>query len=68
MWNKRSILGLGQKDEIIIQGRLSFSALRNNSLAPRYFNFYNFPKSEVPSPMELFSDGDMPEANYFFGR
>ena len=35
VWDKKSLLGLGSKDEILIQGRLSFSALRNNSLAPR---------------------------------
>lgn len=34
--------------QVLVQGRLVFSSIRINPLAPRYFNFYNFPRDEIP--------------------
>ena len=48
---------LSGNDEVLIQGLLSFTSMRNRALAPRYFNFYAFPKKEVKDITALFADG-----------
>eukprot|EP00392_Amoebophrya_sp_AT5.2_P005322 g5331.t1 len=60
---------IGRKDKVLIQGRLSFSSLRNTVLSPRYFNFYSFPKSEIQNPVAFVEQsGIRSEPNEFFGR
>ncbi|CAD7935601.1 unnamed protein product, partial [Amoebophrya sp. A120] len=59
---------IGRKDKVI-QGRLSFSSLRNTTLSPRFFNFYSFPPEEIHNPVEFIAQTGMrSEPNEFFGR
>lgn len=55
-------------DEIIVQGRLSFSLLRTHALQPKWFNFYGFSKEEVKDINQLTGQGEKVEENYYQGR
>ena len=44
LWNKGGFLSA---DEIMAQGMLSFSELRNRPMLPRWFNFYGYDPNEL---------------------
>ncbi|CAJ1448812.1 unnamed protein product [Effrenium voratum] len=56
------------RDEIIVQGRLSFSLLRMHALSPKWFNFYGFKSEEVPDVQAITSAGEIAEENAYLGR
>lgn len=64
VWDKKS----WSSDQIIVQGRLSFSLIRTHALQPKWFNFYGFDKEEVPDVTQLHSTGERPEPNCYQGR
>eukprot|EP00928_Gymnodinium_smaydae_P060892 TRINITY_DN4477_c1_g4_i1.p1 TRINITY_DN4477_c1_g4~~TRINITY_DN4477_c1_g4_i1.p1 ORF type:complete len:1271 (+),score=262.51 TRINITY_DN4477_c1_g4_i1:2895-6707(+) len=55
-------------DELLAQGLISFSELRNNSLPPRWFNLYGWDPNEIPDVSAISASGVEPDANYFRGR
>jgi len=64
VWNKNS----WASDEIIVQGRLSFSLIRTHALQPKWFNFYGFKSEEVPDISSIMGSGERPEPNAYQGR
>merc|ERR1719440_2350124 len=64
VWDKKS----WASDEIIVQGRLSFSLIRTHALMPKWFNFYGFNSEEVPDISAITSSGERPEPNTYQGR
>lgn len=64
VWDKKK----WQSDEMIVQGRLSFSLLRMHALQPKWFNFYGFSQKEVQDVAALTSLGEMGEENTYQGR
>ena len=56
------------RDEIIVQGRLSFSLLRMHAMSPKWFNFYGFKSEEVPDVQAITSSGEVAEENAYLGR
>ncbi|CAE7561007.1 FER1L6 [Symbiodinium sp. CCMP2456] len=64
IWDSSKWMG----DEIIVQGRLSFSLLRMHALSPKWFNFYGFKSEEVPDVQAITSSGDIAEENAYLGR
>lgn len=55
-------------DELMAQGLMSFSELRNTSLAPRWFNLYGWNPDEIPDVTAIAAKGVEPEPNFFKGR
>lgn len=55
-------------DEVVLQGRLSFSLLRMHALMPKWFNFYGFSKAEVGDVGAITGAGEAAEANAYMGR
>lgn len=51
-------------DELLAQGLISFSELRNNALPPRWFNLYGWNTDEASQA----ANGTDPDPNYFKGR
>lgn len=64
VWDKKS----WSSDEIIVQGRLSFSLIRTHALQPKWFNFYGFSTEEVPDLASIMGTGERPEPNTYQGR
>lgn len=64
VWDKKS----WSADELIVQGRLSFSLIRTHALSPKWFNFYGFQKDEVKDVTQILSQGERPEPNSYQGR
>jgi len=64
VWNKNS----WSSDEVIVQGRLSFSLIRTHALQPKWFNFYGFSSDEVPDIASISASGERPEPNTYQGR
>lgn len=60
--------GKWMRDEIIVQGRLSFSLLRMHAMSPKWFNFYGFKSEEVPDVQAITSSGEVAEENAYLGR
>jgi hypothetical protein len=60
-WNRMS------PDQLLAQGFLSFSELRNRPLLPRWFNFYGWNQDEVDLT-EIAAVGEMIPANCYLGR
>lgn len=63
VWDKKS-----WGDDIIMQGRLSFSLLRMHAMQPKWFNFYGFDKEEVADVQAITGMGEAAEANAYMGR
>eukprot|EP00923_Selenidium_pygospionis_P039290 GHVN01068371.1.p1 GENE.GHVN01068371.1~~GHVN01068371.1.p1 ORF type:complete len:1272 (-),score=174.04 GHVN01068371.1:3383-7198(-) len=56
-------------NELLAQGRISFSDLRAKQIVPRWFNFYGFDPREVPDMSVLYRYGEkLPDPNYYLGR
>lgn len=55
-------------DELLAQGFISFSELRNNSLPPRWFNLYGWDPEEIPDVTTVSAAGQAPEPSFFKGR
>mmetsp|Transcript_41267 Transcript_41267/g.92677 ORF Transcript_41267/g.92677 Transcript_41267/m.92677 type:complete len:1537 (+) Transcript_41267:145-4755(+) len=55
-------------DDIIVQGRLSFSTLRTQALQPRWFSFYGYSSDELPDASQLDGLHEDPEENAYQGR
>lgn len=56
-------------DELLAHGQLSFSELRAKPTAMRWFNFYGFDKTEIPSLGVFKHDAEeVPPANFYMGR
>eukprot|EP00403_Amphidinium_massartii_P003489 CAMPEP_0178373444 /NCGR_PEP_ID=MMETSP0689_2-20121128/1866_1 /TAXON_ID=160604 /ORGANISM="Amphidinium massartii, Strain CS-259" /LENGTH=1645 /DNA_ID=CAMNT_0019993387 /DNA_START=79 /DNA_END=5017 /DNA_ORIENTATION=+ len=55
-------------EDIIVQGRLSFSTLRTQALQPRWFSFYGFSADELPDATQLEGLHEDPEENTYQGR
>lgn len=55
-------------DDIIVQGRLSFSLVRMHAMPPQWFTFYGFSSKEVPDVEQICSMGEVVEENTYLGR
>lgn len=56
-------------DELLALGQLSFAELRAKPVAMRWFNFYGFDKTEIPSLSVFKHDAEeVPPANFYMGR
>ena len=55
-------------DELLAQGFISFSELRNAPLKPTWFNFYGWNRDEVGDIDAITKLGESLEPNYFLGR
>jgi len=64
LWKSKYLMS----DELLAQGLISFSELRNNALPPRWFNLYGWNPAEIPDVSLLVASGIEPEANYYIGR
>lgn len=64
VWEK----GSWGRDNLVVQGRLSFSLLRMHALPAKWFNFYGFSSKEVGDIAELYAHNEAPEENHFLGR
>lgn len=64
LWNSVSF----GSDELIAQGLISFSELRNKSMPPRWFVLYGWDPNEIRDVTAISGKGQEPEPNYFKGR
>jgi len=64
LWHRR-FMGA---DELLAQGLISFSELRNNALPPRWFCLYGWDPEEVPDVKQISSVGEAINPNYFKGK
>jgi len=55
-------------DELLAQGLISFSELRNNALSPQWFNLYGWDLTEVPDLVNITASGERLKPNKFKGR
>jgi len=55
-------------DDLLAQGLISFSQLRNNALAPQWFCLYGWNPDEIPDVKEITMSGENVEPNFFKGR
>ena len=55
-------------DELLAQGFISFSEIRNAPLQPRWFNFYGWNTEEVGSIDTITATGENIEPNFYTGR
>eukprot|EP00928_Gymnodinium_smaydae_P013524 TRINITY_DN14930_c0_g1_i1.p1 TRINITY_DN14930_c0_g1~~TRINITY_DN14930_c0_g1_i1.p1 ORF type:complete len:1551 (-),score=396.30 TRINITY_DN14930_c0_g1_i1:68-4687(-) len=55
-------------DELLAQGLVSFSELRNNALPPRWFCLYGWDPDEVPDVKALSKGGEQIKPNFYRGR
>eukprot|EP00746_Dinoflagellata_sp_MGD_P003068 gnl/MRDRNA2_/MRDRNA2_105982_c0_seq1.p1 gnl/MRDRNA2_/MRDRNA2_105982_c0~~gnl/MRDRNA2_/MRDRNA2_105982_c0_seq1.p1 ORF type:complete len:1491 (+),score=316.30 gnl/MRDRNA2_/MRDRNA2_105982_c0_seq1:92-4564(+) len=55
-------------DELLAQGMLSFSELRNQPLPPRWFNLYGWDTNEIPDISVISASGEFIEENFYKGR
>jgi len=55
-------------DELLAQGLVSFSELRNNALPPQWFNVYGWDPEEVPDLERIAASGEQVKPNKFKGR
>eukprot|EP00929_Paragymnodinium_shiwhaense_P115403 TRINITY_DN8424_c0_g1_i1.p1 TRINITY_DN8424_c0_g1~~TRINITY_DN8424_c0_g1_i1.p1 ORF type:complete len:1795 (-),score=350.07 TRINITY_DN8424_c0_g1_i1:408-5792(-) len=68
IWDGRASYQQGFQDQVIVQGRLSFSLLRMHAMTPKWFNFYGFNKEEVGDLDSLVALGEQLEENHYLGR
>jgi len=65
MWSSQGWL----PDELLAQGLISFSELRNNSMAPRWFCFYGWDRNEIADVAALTkASGETIRPNCFKGK
>jgi len=55
-------------DDLLAQGLVSFSELRNNALPPQWFNVYGWDLEEVPDLATITASGEPVKPNKFKGR
>lgn len=56
-------------DELLAYGQLSFSELRAKPVTMKWYNFYGFDKTEIPSLSVFKHDAEeAPPANFYMGR
>lgn len=55
-------------DELLAQGLISFTELRNVGLEPRWFSLYGWNLEEIPDLDAISASGVRVEPNYFMGR
>eukprot|EP00927_Polykrikos_kofoidii_P027847 TRINITY_DN24386_c0_g1_i2.p1 TRINITY_DN24386_c0_g1~~TRINITY_DN24386_c0_g1_i2.p1 ORF type:complete len:1500 (-),score=279.92 TRINITY_DN24386_c0_g1_i2:156-4655(-) len=64
LWHKSHFLA----DELLAQGLISFSELRNNSLPPSWFCLYGWDPSEVPDIKQISMSGEKIKPNFYKGK
>lgn len=64
LWSRNTL----SADELLAQGLISFSELRNNSLPPRWFCLYGWDPDEVPDVKKISNQGETVKPNFFKGR
>jgi hypothetical protein len=64
LWHHGGALG---SDELLAQGMISFSELRNNALPPRWYTFYGWDPDEISDVKTYVKDGESIEPNFFKG-
>jgi hypothetical protein len=64
LWHHGDLL---RPDELLAQGLVSFSELRNNALPPRWYTFYGWNPDEIGDIKTLSKGGESIKPNYFKG-
>jgi len=64
LWNYFAL----SPDELLAQGLLSFSKLRNTPMNPQWFNFYGWNPEEIKDVSSITSTGETLEPNFYRGK
>eukprot|EP00397_Hematodinium_sp_SG-2012_P002251 GEMP01002257.1.p1 GENE.GEMP01002257.1~~GEMP01002257.1.p1 ORF type:complete len:1429 (+),score=308.39 GEMP01002257.1:138-4424(+) len=64
LWNFNAL----SPDDLLAQGLLSFSELRNKPMLPQWFNFYGWDPGEIIDVSEITKTGEKLEPNFYRGK